>query len=61
VLEVLYHHATVILKADRKTAQTRRPHFVRSCVDSRGLCGRVEVHWAETAHNADRLTAQTIL
>jgi len=45
----------VILKADRTTAQTRRPHFMQSC-RRRGLCGRVE-----TAHNADCSTAQTIL
>jgi len=52
-LAIRWHR--VILKADRKTARTRRPHFMRSC-GRRGLCGRVE-----TAHNADRPTAQTIL
>jgi len=55
---------SVILKADRKTARPHRLDDRILCgraVDGRGLCGRVEVHWAETAHNADRPTAQTIL
>jgi len=56
------HARTVILKADRTTAQTidDRTKCGRA-VDGHGLCGRVEVHWAGTTHNADRPTAYIIL